>query len=105
MGKWENDDIYDILWYAGARRNKSDKTRRSGLRFPTNSQGIAPQSEMARAGMHHMPKRAKQTSEYSHTIYSNNHNNTHNTNHNNNRNRQPRPTTSNHHMPPPSTTT
>ena len=26
---------------------------------------------MARAGMHHMPKRAKQTSEYSHTIYSN----------------------------------
>jgi len=69
--KWENDDIYDILWYAGARRNKSDKTRRSGLRFPTNSQGIAPQSEMARAGMHHMPKRAKQTSEYSHTIYSN----------------------------------
>ena len=37
--KWENDDIYDILWYAGARRNKSDKTRRSGLRFPTNSQG------------------------------------------------------------------
>merc|ERR1712073_196816 len=69
--KWENDDIYDILWYAGARRNKSDKTRRSGLRFPTNSQGIAPQSEMARAGMRHMPKRAKQTSEYSHTIYSN----------------------------------
>ena len=36
----ENDDIYDILWYAGARRNKSDKTRRSGLRFPTNSQGM-----------------------------------------------------------------
>merc|ERR1712045_709879 len=69
--KWENDDIYDILWYAGARRNKSDKSNRSGLRFPTNSQGIAPQSEMARAGMHHMPKRAKQTSEYSHTIYSN----------------------------------
>ena len=37
--KWENDDIYDILWYAGARRNKSDKTNRSGLRFPTNSKG------------------------------------------------------------------
>ena len=38
--KWENDDIYDILWYAGARRNKSDKTRDfSGLRFPTNSKG------------------------------------------------------------------
>jgi len=69
--KWENDDIYDILWYAGARRNKSDKSNRSGLRFPTNSKGLAPQSELARAGMYHMPKREKQKSEYSHTIYSN----------------------------------
>ena len=33
--------------------------------------GITPQSELARAGMYHMPKREKQKSEYSHTIYSN----------------------------------
>ena len=38
--KWENDDIYDILWYVGARRNKSDKSAsRSGMNFPTNSRG------------------------------------------------------------------
>ena len=36
--KWENDDIYDILWYVGARKNKSDKTR-DGMSFPTNSKG------------------------------------------------------------------
>merc|ERR1719295_2296391 len=71
--KWENDDIYDILWYAGARRNKSDTSKRSGegLSFPTNSRRRAPQSELSRAGMYHMPKREKKTSEYSHTIYSN----------------------------------
>jgi len=71
--KWENDDIYDILWYAGARKNKSDTTKRSGegLSFPTNSRRRAPQSELSRAGMYHMPKREKKTSEYSHTIYSN----------------------------------
>jgi len=68
--KWENDDIYDILWYVGARKNKSDASR-PGMTFPTNSKGRRPKSEMERAGMYHMPKRAKQTSEYSHTIYSN----------------------------------
>jgi len=68
--KWENDDIYDILWYVGARKNKSD-TSRPGTTFPTNSKGIKPQSELERAGMYHMPKRSKQASEYSHTIYSN----------------------------------
>ena len=26
--KWENDEIYDILWYAGARKNKpSDQSK------------------------------------------------------------------------------
>jgi len=71
--KWENDDIYDILWYVGARKNRSDNTKKSseGLAFSTNSRRKAPQSEMARAGMYHMPKREKRVSEYSHTIYSN----------------------------------
>jgi len=71
--KWENDEIYDILWYAGARKNKSDKTKNSeGLAFPTNSKRKTPQSELSRAGMYHMPKREKKkVSEYSHTIYSN----------------------------------
>merc|ERR1711936_815308 len=71
--KWENDDIYDILWYAGARRNKSDTSKRSseGLTFPTNSKMKTPQSEISRAGMYQMPKREKKVSEYSHTIYSN----------------------------------
>jgi len=71
--KWENDDIYDILWYAGVRKNKSDTSKRSseGLAFPTNSKMKTPQSEMSRAGMYHMPKREKKVSEYSHTIYSN----------------------------------
>ena len=36
--KWENDDIYDILWYVGARKNKSDKSR-PGMTFPTNNKG------------------------------------------------------------------
>jgi len=71
--KWENDDIYDILWYAGARKNKSDKSTKAGesLAFPTNTKRKAPKSELARAGMYHMPKREKRVSEYSHTIYSN----------------------------------
>merc|ERR1712079_27575 len=69
--KWENDDIYDILWYTGVRKNKSDKSKRSGPSFPVSSRGKRPRSELARAGMYHMPKREKQKSEYSHTIYSN----------------------------------
>ena len=70
--KWENNDIYDILWYAGVRKNKSDPEERGGLSFPTNSRRMRPQSELARAGMHHMPKPDKpRKSEYSHTIYSN----------------------------------
>jgi len=71
--KWENDDIYDILWFAGARKNKSDTTNKSskGLAFPTNSKRKTPQSELSRAGMYHMPKREKKVSQYSHTIYSN----------------------------------
>jgi len=50
--KWENDEIYDILWYAGARKSKP--------------------SSQSKGGMYHMPKvtNAKK-SEYSHTIYSN----------------------------------
>jgi len=68
--KWENDDIYDILWYVGARKNKGDNSGR-GLTFPTNRKGIKPKSEMAIGGMHHMAKRSSQKSEYSHTIYSN----------------------------------
>merc|ERR1719347_2543999 len=42
--KWENDDIYDILWYAGARKNKSDKSTKAGesLAFPTNTKRKAP---------------------------------------------------------------
>merc|ERR1712045_988586 len=69
--KWENDDIYDILWYSGVRKNKSDTSRRSGPSFPITSQGKKPRSEMAIAGLHHMPKRENYKSEYSHTIYSN----------------------------------
>jgi len=69
--KWENDEIYDILWYVGARKNKSDVNHDKGLIFPTNSKGKVPESELARAGMYHMPKRGKKKSEYSHTIYSN----------------------------------
>jgi len=70
--KWENDDIYDILWFAGVRKNRSDTDKsRKGLAFPTNSSRKAPQSEMERAGMYHMPKREKKVSQYSHTIYSN----------------------------------
>ena len=37
--KWENDDIYDILWYSGVRKNKSDKSKRSGPSFPVSSRG------------------------------------------------------------------
>ena len=37
--KWENDDIYDILWYAGVRKNKSDTSKRSGPSFPITSKG------------------------------------------------------------------
>ena len=33
--------------------------------------GKKPRSEMAIAGLHHMPKREDYKSEYSHTIYSN----------------------------------
>jgi len=69
--KWENDDIYDILWYTGVRKNKSDTSKRSGSSFPVTSKGKKPRSEMAIAGMHHMPKRQNYKSEYSHTIYSN----------------------------------
>lgn len=49
--KWENDEIYDILWYAGARKNKP--------------------SDQSKGGLYHMPKAPKKKSEYSHTIYSN----------------------------------
>lgn len=49
--KWENDEVYDILWYSGARKNKP--------------------SEQSRGGLYHMPKGPKKKSEYSHTIYSN----------------------------------
>jgi len=50
--KWENDEIYDILWYSGARKNKP--------------------SSQSKGGLYHMPKKSKATkSEYSHTIYSN----------------------------------
>merc|ERR1711879_426379 len=69
--KWENDDIYDILWYTGVRKNKSDTSKRSGPSFPITSKGKKPRSEMAIAGLHHMPKRENYKSEYSHTIYSN----------------------------------
>lgn len=69
--KWENDDIYDILWYAGVRKNKSDTSKRSGPSFPITSKGKRTRSEMEIGGMHHMPKRENYKSEYSHTIYSN----------------------------------
>lgn len=70
--KWENTDIYDILWYVGARKNMNDKGSGKGLAFPTNSSRKAPKSELSLAGMHHMPKKkAGKKSEYSHTIYSN----------------------------------
>jgi len=50
--KWENDEIYDILWYTGVRKHKP--------------------SSQSKGGMYHMPKRNdKPKSEYSHTIYSN----------------------------------
>jgi len=49
--KWENDEIFDILWYAGVRKNRP--------------------SEQSKGGLYHMPKVPKQKSEYSHTIYSN----------------------------------
>jgi len=69
--KWENTDIYDILWYTGVRKNSTDSKER-GMKFPTNNSRRRPRSSLEIAGMHHMPKRAKKTkSEYSHTIYSN----------------------------------
>jgi len=49
--KWENDEIYDILWFAGARKNKP--------------------SDQSKGGLYHMPKAPARKSEYSHTIYSN----------------------------------
>jgi len=50
--KWENDEIYDILWYTGVRKNRP--------------------SDQSKGGMYHMPKKTNQSkSEYSHTIYSN----------------------------------
>jgi len=67
--KWENTDIYDILWYAGARKNSSDTNK--DLKFPTNISRKRPKSELEVAGMHHMPKKTEKKSEYSHTIYSN----------------------------------
>jgi len=50
--KWENDEVYDILWYSGARKSKP--------------------SSQSKGGMYHMPKAVNpKKSEYSHTIYSN----------------------------------
>jgi len=86
--KWENDEIYDILWYIGVRKNKSDTSKRSAPLFPVSSKGKMciggnmfhfirgtlgkrPRSEVEIGGMHHMPKRENYKSEYSHTIYSN----------------------------------
>jgi len=67
--KWENTDIYDILWYAGVRKNSTDTNK--DLKFPTNNSRKRPKSGLAVAGLHHMPKRSDKRSEYSHTIYSN----------------------------------
>jgi len=70
--RWENDDQYDILWYAGVRRNKGDSSR---LAFSTSSSGRAPlpserERERAWRRRHHLPEpRPKARSQYSHTLY------------------------------------
>jgi len=75
--KWENDEIYDILWYVGARKHKGDVSEMSkNLTFPTNKSGKKPMTEMEREKRwrekHHMPERGpKPASQYSHTLYSN----------------------------------
>lgn len=72
--RWENDDQYDILWYAGVRRNKGDSSR---LAFSTTSSGRAPlpserERERAWRRRHHLPEpRPRPASQYSHTLYSN----------------------------------
>lgn len=71
--QWENDEIYDILWWVGARKHKGDV---SDLAFPTNASRKRPMTERERERRwrlkHHLPeRRPKPPSEYSHTLYSN----------------------------------
>jgi hypothetical protein len=70
--RWENDDRYDILWFAGVRKNKGDAGSGGGAW----AQGGAFRSERERVRewrrRHHVPEgRPKPPSRYSHNIYSN----------------------------------
>lgn len=72
--KWNNQDQYDILWYAGIRKNRGEGA--ANLKFPTSSSRRAPMTEWERERdwkrRHHIPERGpKAKSDYSHTIYSN----------------------------------
>jgi len=73
--KWGNPDQYDILWYAGIRKNRSDANDER-MKFATTASGKRPMSELEREAewrrRHNVPdRRPKPPSEYSHTIYSN----------------------------------
>jgi len=73
--KWGNPDQYDILWYAGIRKNRSDANDKR-MKFATTANGKRPMSELEREAewrrRHNVPDRKpKPPSEYSHTIYSN----------------------------------
>merc|ERR1711936_1549127 len=73
--KWGNPDQYDILWYAGIRKNRSDANDKR-MKFATTASGKRPISELEREAewrrRHNVPDRKpKPPSEYSHTIYSN----------------------------------
>jgi len=73
--KWNNPDQYDILWYAGIRKNRSDANNKR-MRFAATASGKQPMSELEREAewrrRHNVPDRKpKPPSEYSHTIYSN----------------------------------
>ena len=73
--KWGNPDQYDILWYAGIRKNRSDANEKR-MKFSATASGKRPMSELEREAewrrKHNVPDRApKAPSEYSHTIYSN----------------------------------
>jgi len=73
--KWNNPDQYDILWYAGIRKNRTDADHKR-MKFATTSSGKRPMSELEREAdwkrRHNVPeRRPKPPSEYSHTIYSN----------------------------------
>ena len=73
--KWNNPDQYDILWYAGIRKNRSDANDKR-MKFATTASGKRPMSEHEREAewrrRHNFPdRRPKPPSEYSHTIYSN----------------------------------